>query len=91
MEECKTYVTSPILYQSEQLRADVSRRLNREIPLRTFQRWKQALGLSRGRGAFYEPETVDAIVEFGQMVQALIPYREAHAVIYEKYGDKKNG
>ena len=78
-----------ISYQSEQVRAAVSRMLNREVKRRTFQRWKQALGMSRGRGAFYDENDIAAIAEFGQLVQALIPYQVAHEVIYAKYGDKK--
>jgi hypothetical protein len=69
----------------------VSRSVGKEITARTFGRWRSVLGLTKGRDAFYEPDEIEALVEFGKLVVIGITYKQAHEIIYSKYGEQNNG
>ena len=79
-------------WQLRELSALVCRCLGREITPRTFGRWRRKLGLSKGRGEFYDQEETAALINFGRLVSLNISYDDAHRIIYEQYkGNQTDG
>ena len=77
--------------QEAHLRGIVSRCVGKEITERTFCRWRSTLGLTKGRDAFYKPDEIEILVEFGKLVVIGITYNQAHEIIYSKYKGQNNG
>ena len=72
-------------WQLRELKAVVSRELGKEVEQRTFDRWRNKLGLTKGRGRFYDEEEAAVLVDFAQLVSANISYNDAHRIVYQKY------
>jgi hypothetical protein len=47
--------------------------------------------MTKGRDAFYKPDEIEILVEFGKLVVIGITYNQAHEIIYSKYKGQNNG